>query len=577
MTATARRGWAIIDGIGPFFRDLRQRRINWSKIHFMRLATEGPERETQWARIRDDVERFVRRVRALGYDTVTFDDLAHLTDDPWYEADVRARIAVWSDEFRRVFAIARAHGMRVLVTADFVVTTPAVEARLGRGTSARIEWFGGLVERFLDAFPEVDGLVLRIGESDGHDVADIQRSALSVRTVRDVRALLKRILPAFERRSRILIFRTWTVGAYLIGDLIWHRARLAAVFDGICSDALVVSMKYGESDFFRYLPLNRQFFRIRIATIVEFQARREYEGAGEYPSFVGWECERHLRALREAPNLVGFSVWCQTGGWHAFRRRAFLDPEAVWIELNAAVVARMILERVSVEDAVKGFVGEERADVCLELLRRSDIVVREILYVEEFARQKLFFRRVRIPPLVHVFWDCIFVNDATRRVMGHFVRDPESAIRAGEAAFGHFDAMEELAAKAGWPVEDIRFMRDTFALVLLARRFYFLADDPALRDEILAAKTAYKQRWPRDVRQRYRIRTSFEPLRLRGRTVRWVLGLVVRRRRGYRTVLDHLFTMRVLAWIYRLFRARHQKALPKMVRKTAMGVDALFR
>jgi hypothetical protein len=39
----------------------------------------------------------------------------------------------------------------------------------------------------------------------------------------------------------------------------------------------------------------------------------------------------------------------------------------------------------------------------------------------------------------------------------------------------------------------------------------------------------------------------------------------------------HLFTLRVLARIYRLFRARHEKALPKLTRKTAMGVDALFR
>ncbi len=30
----------------------------------------------------------------------------------------------------------------------------------------------------------------------------------------------------FERRDRLLIFRTWSVGAYRIGDLIWHRDTL---------------------------------------------------------------------------------------------------------------------------------------------------------------------------------------------------------------------------------------------------------------------------------------------------------------------------------------------------------------
>jgi hypothetical protein len=55
------------------------------------------------------------------------------------------------------------------------------------------------------------------------------------------------------------------------------------------------------------------------------------------------------------------------------------------------------------------------------------------------------------------------------------------------------------------------------------------------------------------------------------------LGLLVRRHRGYRHVLDRLFTLNALSWIYFLFRVRHQEALPKFLRKTAMGLDSLFR
>jgi hypothetical protein len=452
-----------------------------------------------------------------------------------------------------------------------------VDAQLRGNADASRAWFCEVVDTFLTEFPEVAGIILRIGESDAHDVVDPLRSRLALRTAKQVRQLLQHILPTFERHGRRLIFRTWTVGAYLIGDLIWHRGRLAQAFANITSPALVVSMKYGESDFFRYLPLNRQFFRLELPTIVEFQARREYEGAGEYPSFIGWEVERYASELRGAKNLIGFSVWCQTGGWHAFRRLAFLQPEAVWIELNAAVILRVLRDGLSVEVAVTAIVGEARAPQALEFLRHADTAVRQILYIEDFAQQKLFFRRVRIPPLLHVFWDCIFINDATRKVLGHLVRDPETAIRGGEAAFAHFPRMLELAAGLDWPVEDVEFMRDTFQILLLARRYYFLPGDEQLEAEILAAKTAYKARWPRSHRPRYRIRTSFEPLQVHGRTIRWLLALVVRRQRGYRTVLDHLFTLRVLAWIYRLFRARHEKALPKLARKTAMGVDALFR
>jgi len=567
----------LIDAIGPFFRGLDQRRINWSKIPFPHLATTGPERDAQWARIREDMQTLAGRVAALGYNAVTLDDVAHLADHPWHDAEVRQAIAVFREEFRRLFALIRKQGLRLFITSDFLTTSDAVDARLrGRAAEARA-WYRDLVDAFLADFPEVDGVILRIGESDGHDVVDPLRSRLAARSARDVRRLLAELLPVFERHGRRLILRTWTVGAHLIGDLIWHRDRLAQVFTGIRSPALIVSMKHGESDFFRYLPLNRQFFRIDLPTIVEFQARREYEGAGEYPSFIGWEAEALARELRGVPQLIGFSVWCQTGGWHAFRRLAFLQPDAVWIELDVAVLIRLLRDGASVEQAVAAWFGDARAGPALELLRAADTCVREILYIEEFARQKLFFRRVRIPPLLHVYWDCIFINDASRKILRHFVRDPEAARRQAAAAFALFPRMHQLAVALDLPAEDIAFMEHTFRLLVLARQFTFGPASVELEGEILAAKAAYKERWPRSRRQRYRIRTSFEPLQVHGRTLRWLLALVIRRQRGYRTVLDHLITLRVLAWIYRLFRATHPKALPKIARKTAMGVDALFR
>jgi len=568
---------ALIDAIGPFFRGLDQRRINWSKIHFTHLATRGPAFAAQWDRILEDFTTLTRRVAALGYNAITLDDLPHLADHPWFEPELRERNAVLREEFRQLFDIARAQQLQVFITCDYLTTSAAVDERLAGDPAASRAWFRDLLERFLIEFPEVAGIILRIGESDGHDVVDPLRSRLTVRTAREVRQLLDDILPTFEQQGRLLIFRTWTVGAHLIGDLIWHRGRFAQAFAGITSPALIVSMKYGESDFFRYLPLNRHFFRLQVPTIVEFQARREYEGAGEYPSFVGWDVEQYAQQLAGATNLVAFSVWCQTGGWHAFRRLAFLQPEGFWIELNARVIARIMLRGENVETVIADVVGEPRAADALEFLRHADTAVRQILYIEEFARQKLFFRRVRIPPLLHVFWDCVFFNDATRKLLGHLVRDPETALRSGEAAFNNFPRMLELAARLDWPVEDVEFMRDTYGILLLARRYYFEPPGPDLELQILEAKAAYKLRWPRSHRQRYRLRTSFEPLPVKVRTLRWLLALMLRRQRGYRPVLDHLFTLRVLSWIYRLFRARNEEKLPRLARETAMGVDTLFR
>lgn len=571
-------GIFLIDANGPFFRGYERRRINWSKIPFTHLATEGPQRRVQWDAIREDMRRFTREVAAAGFNAVTLDDLAHLAPHPLHEPETAARIAVLREEFTALFGIVREAGLDLYITSDVLPVTPAIDAAMGTQRQKLEEYYAALVDRFLTDFPQVRGLVLRIGESDGVDVKDPIRTRLHVRSAAETNRLLRLLLPVFTRHDRTLILRTWTVGAHRVGDLIWHRRTLAQALAGIDSPNFILSMKYGESDFFRYLPLNRAFFRTPHRKLVELQARREYEGAGEFPSFIGWDCEQYARELQGDANLAGVSVWCQTGGWHRFRRLAFLEENGkdFWLRLNTVVALRIFRDRESVEDAVAGLVGKERAPAALEMLRHAETVVKELHYIGDFATQKLFFRRVRIPPLLHVYWDCLFINHAVRKVLRHFVKDPERALREGEAAYALFPRMIELARTAELPVADIEHWRDFCHLIRLARRYYFLPYEPELVERIRASKKAYKKAWPSEKRQRYRIKLSFEPFKVKRQTLGWLSSLLLRRQRGYR-LIDHLFTLNLLGIVFRLFRPGKSKAVPKFLRKSAMGVDALFR
>ena len=155
-----------------------------------------------------------------------------------------------------------------------------------------------MIQRLFRGLSRGVGLGFADRESDGLDVKDEVRSRLHVRTAKEARALLLRLLPMFEKLGKTLILRTWTVGAHPIGDLIWHRDRVEQMTRGIESDALILSFKHGDSDFFRYLPLSEVLAKTKQAKIIEFQGRREYEGAGEYPSFIGWDCERFQQQLR---------------------------------------------------------------------------------------------------------------------------------------------------------------------------------------------------------------------------------------------------------------------------------------
>ena len=381
----------LIDAIGPFFRGYDRKRINWSKIPFQHLATQGAERERQFAQIRRDMAQLARRVSATGFNAVTLDDLAHLADHAWYEPPVRERIQAFRDEFRLVFDLLQAHGLAIYVTADLMTYTPESKRRLGDSFDANVDFLKTQVDSFLHDFPQVDGLIFRIGESDGVDVRDELRSELFFRSPDSLNRALHAVLPLFESHGKRLILRTWTVGAYRVGDLMWHGKTFDRTLQGIRSDQFAVALKHGESDFFRYLSVNRSFFRTDIPKIIELQSKREYEGCGEFPSFIGWDYAQYAEELRQARNILGISVWCQTGGWTRFRRLAYVGDGSPWTELNTRVTLRIFRDNASVEEALAECIDGSQVAPFLEFLRLSDEVIKELLYTPEFAGQRLFF------------------------------------------------------------------------------------------------------------------------------------------------------------------------------------------
>jgi hypothetical protein len=335
-------------------------------------------------------------------------------------------------------------------------------------------------------------------------------------------------------------------------------------------------MKYGETDFFRYLPLNKLFFRGAHRTLVELQARREYEGFGAFPSFVGWEYERYLRELEGAPNLAGAWVWCQTGGWSSFRRRTFLDGPPSWNEINTAVTARMVRTGESADVALTGYVRAAMPQTpsapLLELLRLSDEVIREGLYIDEFARRKLFFRRLRIPPLLHVYWDQIIISHAMRKLMRCFVQDGEQKIAQGYAALQTIRRMQKLAAEAGLPAEGLQFQYDTFRVLAAAREYLFGPYSAELAAWLRALRRAYVARY----RCRFDVHLDFRAVALPRGYLRVLLAIVLRQQRGYRLV-DRLLVTHAIKAAGALMSGRGGRFVPRFAHERAMGAAAVLR
>ena len=566
----------IIDGIGPFFRGYERRRINWSKIPFDNLEREGRLDTDRMQAVTADFRTFVERAAAMGFNAVSLDDLAHIALHPSYSPATRQKIEDYRAAYARLFAIAAAAGMGVYLTTDMMFEHPDADGQLQDLERQVIPFLREAVRNAFARYPALAGIIVRIGECDGKDVQVDFRSRLVVQEPGQARKLLRELLPVFEQYERHLVFRTWTVGAYRIGDLIWNRRTFDAVFRGLDSSSLVISMKYGETDYFRYLPLNPLFFRSKHQKIVELQTRREYEGFGEYPSFVGWEYENYARELAGARNMLGAMVWCQTGGWSGFRRRTLLDESGVWNEINTYVTVTILRYGSTTEQAVERYcrehMGEVQWDRLLVLLRLSDEVVRELLYIDEFARRKLFFRRVRIPPLLSVFWDHVIITHSMRKLLRCFVMDGEGKIAQGYTALRKLRAMRQLAQGLPLPERDLEFQYDTFEVLAAAREYYFAPFSRDIVERLQSMKRAYADKYE----SRYHVVLDFSRFTMPRSRLRFMLGLGVRRKRGYR-LIDQLVIIRLLSIISPILRISQRRFMPDFAQQQAMGIETLLK
>jgi len=567
----------LIDGIAPFFKDYRPgKRVNWSKIPFEHLETNGVADEKRLARITEDFDRFCRRAAETGYNAITLDDVAHMLPHRDYEPEVNAKLEVFSDGYRRWIDIARHHGLRIFITTDFMFTTPASARRIGNGFRENVHWFRDLLRRFFREYPEVEGVILRIGESDGNDVRGDFRSRLLLRTPAQARLLLSELLPVFEENRSKLVFRLWSVGAYPIGDLIWNRDTLHRVFGPFNSPSLVLSIKHGESDFFRHLPLNKQFFRSPHQKIVELQARREYEGCGEFPSYIGNDIEEIRDGLARAENVIGMSVWCQTGGWTRFRKLTYLDTSSIWNEINVWVCLRVFRDAVSAPDALRSFAAAhlrtEQGEALIDLMNGSDQAVKTLLYIDDVAAKKLFFRRVRLPSTLSVYWDRILILHPIRKILKCLVDSPDAKIDQAENALRVIDAMRKLARRNQLPDDGLDFMLHTFEILAEARRYYFLPYSTSRAAELRRLVDTYKRLY----NVRYSVRLELTPFRVRSRTLRIFLRAMLREKRGYRA-FDHMFTLRFLSLCFPVLRRLGNGVIPDFVHRQAMGLEAVFK
>ncbi|MBN2655569.1 MAG: hypothetical protein JXR86_00810 [Spirochaetales bacterium] len=570
----------LIDTLSPFFAPLPDgEEYNWSKVPFTLL--EGPDgldvdKEIQ---IIDAFGHYVRKVSGLGYNAVTIDELCRMVDFDFYNAALRRKLEGYRSFYKKIFSIAAENNLKIYVTTDIMFFNRDIEEYLGkrRKKESIKQLLRVSIEKLFREYPGISGVVFRLGESDGMDVEGDFISRLFIKKPEQCRKVVHDLIPLFEEKDKTMIVRTWTLGAYPIGDLIWNRATLDKVFRNMDSENLIISHKFGEGDFFRYMNLNPHFYdEGTYRKIIELQAKREYEGFGEFPSYVGREYEKFSRYLKQAENMQGIMVWAQTGGWSHFNRLTYGRRSSLWVEINIEVIIALFRDELKSEEAVYRF-AERNPDLqdgekLLELLKLSDRVVRNLWYLPEFSSRRMYFRRNRIPPLLWNVWDNILISHSLRSVIRLFVLEKKEAVLDGYRFLRKIKRMKKLACELGIDTEQFDFMYDTFRIVALGREYYLSRWNPGFQEKLSGLSAKYRKKYPGG----FHIIEGYALVQPKKWIIRTLFVLAIRNYPQYR-LIDKLVLIRFSSLIYLLVSLFNRKKLPAFLEEKAMGVQTLLK
>ena len=289
---------------------------------------------------------------------------------------------------------------------------------------------------------------------------------------------------------------------------------------------------------------------------------------------------KHYQQLKAFDHFAGISIWCQTGGWHAFRRLTFLENSSPWVELNCQSAIDVIKHERTPEQSIEAQFPKQH-EAATAILEASEEVIRKLFYIRTFAQQELFFRRVRIPTLLHLYWDRLFISNTIRTIIRFFTPDPLLEQQLGQDAFAHYqNALRQHASTLPEKLnEDLEFMHDTAKLILLART-YFLTEqvDESLKQKIRKTASMYRHQWNGTKGYaRYKIQIDFNGHALSKKHLTLAKRLLIRTQARYRFWLDHVFTLPLLKHLYRLLKKSSQKSLPSYAQDSAMGIESVLK
>ena len=246
----------------------------------------------------------------------------------------------------KAYSAAKASGLQVYCHTDMVVFPKTLVKQYNLTNFGDVSdpqtalFLRAALRQMFQRFPQLDGLVVRIGETylqgAPYHAGKIEHRTDPRRTIVPLLNLLRDEV-CVKLPGKTVVFRSWdsfdtSISAY------------TAVSDGVEPHPnLLIGVKHCEGDFHRGDPFSRVLGIGRHKQVVEVQCQREYEGKGAYPNYVahgvieGFEENpgQSVRRMWANPLIAGMFTWSRGGGWGG----PYLTNE-LWCDLNVYVLSK---------------------------------------------------------------------------------------------------------------------------------------------------------------------------------------------------------------------------------------------
>ena len=275
-----------------------------------------------------------------------------------------------ADRVRKNIKAAHAAGIKIYYFTDLIVLPKKLvelyhdeicdkNGKISFERPKTIEIHKLMLDELFETFPDLDGLVIRTGETYLNNVPYHTGNNPIINGVSSHVKLINLLREEVcVKRNKTIFYRTWSFGGM-------HDS--AAYYLSVTNQIephknLIFSIKHTQGDYHRTINFNPTLGIGKHQQIVEVECQREYEGKGAYPNYVmdgvingfeeyntikpqsGYKC---LNDIKNNPNFAGVWSWSRGGGWVG----PYISNE-FWCKLNAFVISKWGADKHRSEESI---------------------------------------------------------------------------------------------------------------------------------------------------------------------------------------------------------------------------------